>query len=376
LVERGPVTRTILALNAGSSTLKFSAFRFYSGKEIELEAGNLEVADGDDAALLERVLARVESVAGGPPDCVGHRIVHGGNEFTGPVRVDEPTLARLATLSALAPLHLPPALALLRKALERLPNVPHVACFDTAFHHDLPEVARRFALPSALYERGIHRYGFHGLSCEYVLSVLGSPPPRRLIVAHLGSGASLTAILDGRSIDTSMGLTPAGGIAMGTRSGDLDPGILLQLLHEQPGSLDELVHLINHESGLKGITGDASMTKLLARSEGGDAVARAGIELFAYGVKKQLGAYIAALGGLDCLVFTAGIGEHAPLVRALALEGLSWLGLELDADANRKNASVISRGSSRVVVCVLPTNEDLVIARAAHAMLPLRAPAS
>jgi acetate kinase len=261
---------------------------------------------------------------------------------------------------------------LLRKALQRLPNVPHVACFDTAFHHDLPEVARRFALPSALYERGIHRYGFHGLSCEYVLSVLGSPPPRRLIVAHLGSGASLTAILDGRSIDTSMGLTPAGGIAMGTRSGDLDPGILLHLLREQPGSLDELVHLVNHESGLKGVTGEASMTKLLARSERGDALARAGIELFAYGVKKQLGAYIAALGGLDCLVFTAGIGEHAPLVRSLALDGLSWLGLELDTDANRKNASVISRSSSRVVICVLPTNEDLVIARAAHALLPPR----
>jgi acetate kinase len=364
------MTRTILALNAGSSTLKFSVFRFDAGKELELDAGTLEVADGNDAPLLERALTMVEEMAGGPPDCVGHRIVHGGMEFTGPVQVDEPVLARLAALAELAPLHLPPALALLRKALERLPHVPHVACFDTAFHHDLPDVARRFPLPSALYDRGIRRYGFHGLSCEYVLSVLGSPPPHRLIVAHLGSGASLTAILDGHSIDTSMGLTPAGGIAMGTRSGDLDPGILLHLLREQLGSLDELGHLINNESGLKGLTGEASMSKLLARAELGDAQALGGIGLFAYGVKKQLGAYIAALGGLDCLVFTAGIGEHAPLVRALALEGLSWLGLELDPEANLENASVISGSSSRVVVRVLPTNEDLIIARAAYAVLP------
>ncbi|MES1188498.1 MAG: acetate/propionate family kinase [Myxococcales bacterium] len=364
------MTHAVLALNAGSSTLKFSIFRFEAGTETELGAGNLEVSDGNDAALLERVLADAERLAGAPPDAVGHRIVHGGEQFTAPVRVDEDVLGRLATLSELAPLHLPPALALLRKALERLPRVPHVACFDTAFHHRLPEVARRFALPNALYERGIHRYGFHGLSCEYVLSVLGSPPPRRLIIAHLGSGASLTAVLDGRSIDTSMGLTPAGGIAMGTRSGDLDPGILLQLLRERTHTVDELTELIHHDSGLKGVTGDSSMSKLLARAEHGDAPAKMGIELFAYGVKKQIGAYIAALGGLDCLVFTAGIGEHAPLVRARVLEGLSWLGIELDVEANDSGASVISRKSSRVVVRVLPTNEDLVIARAAYAVLP------
>jgi acetate kinase len=364
------MTSAVLALNAGSSTLKFSIFRFQAGDETELGAGNLEVADGNDAALLERVLAQAETLAGSAPDAVGHRIVHGGSQFVAPVQVDEATLARLETLSDLAPLHLPPALALLKKALQRLPQVPHVACFDTAFHHDLPEVARRFALPSALYERGIHRYGFHGLSCEYVLSVLGSPPPRRLIVAHLGSGASLTAILDGRSIDTSMGLTPAGGIPMGTRSGDLDPGILLHLLRERSSTVDELTELIQHDSGLKGVTGESSMAKLLQRAEQGDARAQMGVELFAYGVKKQLGAYIAALGGLDCLVFTAGIGEHAPRVRALALEGLDWLGIELDANANRNNAPVISRSSSRVLVRVLPTNEDLVIARAARAVLP------
>lgn len=360
--------RRVLALNSGSSTLKFSGYVFEAGREVPLVAGTLRVEDGDDAALLEQVVERVSAACQGPPDCVGHRIVHGGPTFVGPVLVDDEVRRQLDSLRELAPLHLPPALALLDRARSRLPECPHVACFDTAFHHELPEVARRLPLPDEFDASHVRRYGFHGLSCEYVLSALGSPPPERLIIAHLGSGASLTAVKQGRSIDTSMGLTPTGGIPMGTRTGDLDPGVLLHLLQVRgysPSALDELV---NHQSGLKGLGGSSDMQELVRRAEQGDARARGAIEAFAYAIKKQIGAYMAALGGLDCLVFTGGIGEHAPLVRELALRGLSPLGIELDLQANAANASSLSLRTSRTVVRLITANEDLVIARAARSL--------
>ncbi len=358
------MTRSVLALNAGSSTLKFGLYRFDDASETELLSDTLRVEDGDSAALLEQVLERVTTQLGGPPDCVGHRIVHGGDAFTSPTRVDASVLQRLSGLVDLAPLHLPPALALVRLAFVRLSGCPHVVCFDTAFHRTLPQVARRFALPSQLFASGIRRYGFHGLSCEYVLSALGSPAPARLVVAHLGSGASMTAVQQGHSIDTTMGLTPTGGIPMGTRSGDLDPGVLIRLLRERNYSADQLEHLLNHDSGLKGIAGSADMMQLLARYQTGDEQALAAVELFAYAVKKQLGAYIAALGGLDCLVFTGGIGEHAPMIRELALSGMAPLGIELDPGSNQANAPIISSATSTVQVRVIQTNEDLIIARA------------
>jgi len=360
------MTEIVLALNAGSSTLKFAAYSFdHHGNEAEIVVETLKPRAA--SVLLDSVLARLGQTTSGTPARVAHRIVHGGALFTAPVKVDDTTLRQLEGLVELAPLHLPPALELLQQARARLPNALHVACFDTAFHRTLPEVARRFALPHELHERGVRRYGFHGLSYEYVLSTFGALPPRRLIVAHLGNGASMTAIRDGQSVDTSMGFTPAGGIPMGTRSGDLDPGVLLHLLREGRYSVEALDELVNHASGLKGLAGSADMLELTARAGAGDAAATAAIELFAYAIKKQIGAYWAILGGLDCLVFTGGIGEHAPLVRRLACSGLSGLGVELDEARNSESAGVISSAASACEVRVVATNEDLMLARAARA---------
>ena len=362
------MTQIVLALNAGSSTVKYALYRMGRGLEEELAKGTLETGGTTPTAILDDVLQKVEPH--GMPALVGHRMVHGGAHFTAPVPVDEHVLVELERLRSLAPLHLPPALDLLRHALSRYDSARHVACFDTAFHRTLPEVARRFALPGELYESGLRRYGFHGLSYEYILSVLGSPPPSRLIVAHLGSGASLCAIEAGRSLDTSMAFTPAGGIPMGTRSGDLDPGILIHLMRERGYGADQLEQLVNHESGLLGLAGSADMSELLSRADAADRQALTAIELFGYAIKKQIGAYVAALGGVDCVVFTGGIGEHAPRIRELAVGGLSALGIQLDAELNAENAATISRQQSPCQVRVIPTNEDLVIARTVYEMFP------
>ncbi len=362
------MTETVLALNAGSSTIKYALYRIRAGREDLLATATLQTAHTTPAAILERVLLEVARHNVDEPTIVGHRVVHGGELFTAPVTVDADVLERLEQLVPLAPLHLPPALDLMRHALERCAGALHVACFDTAFHRTLPEVARRFALPDELYQAGIHRYGFHGLSYEYILSVLGTPPPDRLIVAHLGNGASLCAIKAGRSIDTSMGLTPTGGIPMGTRSGDLDPGLLLYLMRERGYSPDRLEQLVDHESGLLGVGGSSDMAELLSRSGSVDRKALAAIDLFAYSIKKQIGAYIAALGGIDCLVFTGGIGEHAPLIRELACSGLETLGIDLNPELNTENAPLVSRTGSRCEVRVIPTNEHLVIARSAYGL--------
>jgi acetate kinase len=354
--------RAILALNAGSSSFKLSLLQLGEGAEEELLAETLPLRDS--AAALSSALERARQRLGSLPSVIGHRLVHGGSRFEGPVVVDSAVLAALDGLVPLAPLHLPPALALLRLALERCPDALHVACFDTAFHRSLPDVAKHFALPAELRMRGIVRYGFHGLSYSYVLSALGKPVPRRLVVLHLGSGASAAAIADGRSIDTSMGYTPAGGFPMGTRPGDLDPGIMLQLAREGYGP-ERLEQLIYRESGLLGLTGTSDMREILERVEQGDATARQGLEHFCYALKKQIGAYAAALGGLDCLVFTGGIGEHAAAVRKLCCQGLGYLGIELDSELNAKNARDIATSSSRVRVLVIETDEDRVIARSA-----------
>jgi acetate kinase len=366
LAGRRGVTETVLALNAGSSTFKYTAYRLGDGREVELVAKTLEASDLPGS--LDVALERLAAITSSPPSLVGHRIVHGGPRFIAPVAVDDAVLSQLEDLVELAPLHLPPALRLLRKARERLPRALHVACFDTAFHRTLPEVARRLALPVELYDAGVRRYGFHGLSYEYVLSTFGPTPPARVVIAHLGSGASLVAIRDGQSIDTSMGFTPTGGIPMGTRPGDLDPGVLIHLLRKHGYSVDALEHLVNHASGLQGLAGTSDMASLVARVDAHDASALAAIELFAYSIKKQLGAYIAALGGLDCLVFTGGIGEHVPLVRELVCSHLETLGIALEPALNAENQPIISNGSSACEVRVVPTNEDLVIARAALAV--------
>ena len=361
------MTEIVLALNAGSSTLKCAAYRMHEGRAEELWADSFKTEGGAMGPGLERTLARLDRERLPAPSSIGHRVVHGGLAFSAPTLIDGAVLAELDKLVPLAPLHLPPSLTLMRAALEQWPSARQVACFDTAFHRTLPEVARRLPLPDTLDAAGIHRYGFHGLSCEYVLSQLGSPPPARLIVAHLGSGASLTAIRDGQSIDTTMGLTPTGGIPMGTRTGDLDPGVMLHLLRERGFSIDQLERLVNHEAGLTALAGSADVSVLLARAANHDSAALSALRLFAYAIKKQIGAYCAALGGLDCLVFTGGIGENAALVRELACQNLEGLGIALDASLNAQNGSVISGSSSRCLVRVIRTNEDLVIARAAHA---------
>jgi acetate kinase len=360
------MTETVLALNAGSSTLKYGVYRL-GEDERELFAATVTSAN-TPAAALDAALGHLRAEGFEEPALVGHRLVHGGADFTAPVRVTAEVLERLDALVSLAPLHLPPALALLREAIQRWPRAVQVACFDTAFHAGLPDVARHFAVPTTLYEQGIRRYGFHGLSCEYVISAFGAAVPARLIVAHLGSGASLTAVKQGRSIDTTMGLTPTGGIPMGTRTGDLDPGVLFHLLRERSHTANELEHLVNHESGLQGLAGSSDMPELLKRAAAMDASARLALEHFAYSIKKQLGAYFAALGGLDCLVFTGGIGEHVALIRELCCSGLEGLGIELNPALNAVHAPLISRSGAKTEVRVMTTNEDLIIARSAYAL--------
>jgi acetate kinase len=290
----------ILCLNAGSSSLKYS---------IDGETGAFEEVE-DHARAAEELLDRVPK-----PDAVGHRVVHGGTNIA-PCLVDEGELEKLIPL---APLHLPPALAVIRAVRHRYPDLPQVSCFDTMFHRTMPEVAERFALPEWCWEAGVRRYGFHGLSYQYIASKIG---PGRTVVAHLGNGASLCAMRDGVSVDTSMGLTPTGGIPMGSRSGDLDPGVLLFLLR-QGKSVDELEVLLDRESGLRGVSGIThDMHQLLESSEPS---AKKAVEMFCYNVRKWIGAYAAVLGGLDRLVFAGGIGERAAFVRERICVGLDYL---------------------------------------------------
>jgi acetate kinase len=314
-----------LALNSGSSSLKYGVFD-----------GERELGRGESKGL-PKITVEV--------DVVGHRIVHGGPRLTSPVIIDDSVMSELEAVIPLAALHMPPALKLLAEARRAFPNVKHVACFDTAFHADLPAVARRYPLPDRYSD--IRRYGFHGLSYEYVLSVLDRPLPSRIIIAHLGSGSSLVALRDGQSIDTTMGLTPAGGVLMGTRTGDLDPGVLFYLSRKYGLGIGEMEKLVERESGLLGVGGSADVRELLKRD---DPKSRLAIEMYAYDVRKAIGAYAAALGGLDLLVFTGGIGAHATVIRDLIVDGVRFL-----------NAKVQ----------IIPTDEERVIAH--HALRLVRA---
>jgi acetate kinase len=300
---------------------------------------------------------------GAPPaTLVGHRIVHGGPRHLAPSRIDAGLLADLKALIPLAPLHMVSAVEGIEAVTAIHPELPQVACFDTAFHATMPEIARRLPLSDALDREGVRRYGFHGLSYEHILSVLGPAPPPRLVIAHLGSGASLVAVKDGRSIDTTMGFTPAGGILMGTRSGDLDPGVIVYLLRNEQLSADALEAILERESGLRAVGGTSDMKALLGRATE-DPRATLALAMFGYAVRKAIGGLTAALGGLDMLVFTGGIGEHAAAVRAEACEGLGYLGIRLDEERNARGDGHISAEGSRCPVRVIPANEELVIAR-------------
>lgn len=390
----------ILVLNAGSSSLKFSVFpietsaggpplargqvegigtapRFVLRNERgeTLEENELRgAAEFDHERALDVVVERLAAHFGGHrPVAVGHRVVHGGVEFTAPVRIDAAILARLESLVPLAPLHQPHNLAAVRAVTRRAPGLPQVACFDTSFHRTQPEVAQRFALPRRFTEEGVRRYGFHGLSYEYIASVLPAIDPlaagRRTVVAHLGNGASLCALLDGRSVATTMSFTPADGLVMGTRVGALDPGAMLYLMTWHGMDARALEHLIYHESGLLGVSGLSSDMRALLKSD--DPRAAEAIELFVYRVGRELGSLVAALGGLDALVFTGGIGENAAAIRARVCESAAWLGVELDGGVNAAHGPRITRPGSRVSAWVIPTNEEGMIANHTRRVLGL-----
>jgi acetate kinase len=378
----------ILAINGGSSSLKFGLFELHDESSPALrgqiesigDAPRLRATDTQGAVIAERrwakgtshdtllsaLLELVETHLGTDHlYAAGHRVVHGGTRFVAPVRVNPTILRGLEALTPLAPLHQPHNLSPIRAVAAARPSLPQVACFDTAFHATMPEIATRLALPRAISEAGVRRYGFHGLSYEFIATHLPVVAPElaggRVIVAHLGNGASLCAMRAGRSIDTTMGFTALDGLVMGTRPGTLDPGAVLYLLRERGLSAAETEDMLYHRSGLLGVSGvSGDMRTLLASA---DPHARDAIELFVARLAREAGGLVSMLGGLDGLVFTAGIGEHAPEVRALACARLAWLGLRLDEPANARGLGRISAADSRVQVWVIPTDEEAMIAR-------------
>jgi acetate kinase len=297
----------------------------------------------------------------------GHRIVQGGPRYKDPQRITAEFLSEMQQFVSLDPDHTPMAIRGIQFIAGKLPDLPQIACFDTAFHSSLPQVARMYALPRTFYEQGIERYGFHGLSYEYVMrelqSLEGHLASGRVIIAHLGSGASMVAVKQGKSVDTSMGFTPLEGLVMATRSGDVDPGLLLYLFGHKKMSAEEMNALLNKESGLLGVSGTSGDMKVLVNTMHQDARAEEAVDLFCYRAKKCIGAYAAVLGGLDLLVFAGGIGEHAPVVRKRICDGLTFLGIRLDPARNEANAAFISSAESAVRVRVIETNEDLMIVR-------------
>lgn len=355
----------VLTLNAGSSSLKYALFGALHDKMERIAEGENEGVSGNYDAMLGDVLAWTEQhLEGAALMAVGHRIVHGG-DLTQPRLLDDATMASLASLAPLAPLHQPHNLAAVAALAKLRPGLVQVGCFDTAFHHSMDDQARRFGLPRALEASGIRRYGFHGLSYEYIAGRLREIAPAqaggRIIIAHLGSGASLCALKGGRSIDTTMSFTPLDGLVMATRCGALDPGVLLYLMQARGMDGAGLQDLLYGKSGLLGVSGiSGDMRKLLTSADIG---AKEAIALFVYRAAREVGALSAALGGLDGVVFTGGIGQNSPVIRAAIADRMGWLGLTLDPAANNTGAVRISTESSRVWALALPTDEEAVIAR-------------
>jgi acetate kinase len=387
----------IVVLNAGSSSIKFSLF-LERGDDLQPDVrGQIEglytkarfVSKAPDGTLraesswpegvrlgheeaLDHLVAHLRSeLADDRLTGIGHRVVHGGLNYTRPVRVDAGVLQVLETFIPLAPLHQPHNLAPIRRALQRAPELPQVACFDTSFHRSQPDVAQMFALPPELREAGVMRYGFHGLSYEYIASVLPEVAPRaaagRCVVLHLGNGASMCALAAGRSIASTMGFTAVEGLPMGTRSGSLDPGVVLYLMDQQGLDARAIEKLIYTQSGLLGVSGLSSDMRTLLASE--DPRAKLAVDLFVYQIRRNLGSLAAALGGIDAIVFTAGIGENAPEIRSRVGRDAAWLGVEIDEAANAAGRGSISTASSRVAAYVIPTNEELMIARHTRRLL-------
>jgi len=379
-------------LNSGSSSLKFALYRVGDAQELRLASGAVEnigfsggrlwIRDSDEKNLVDvrrefpthtaaaAAVAESASTLGLPkPDAAGHRVVHGGPCYTASTQVDGTLLSDLRRLIPFAPLHLPSTIEGIEAVASRFPGLQQAACFDTAFHRRMPDVAQRLPLSRELWDAGIRRYGFHGLSYEYIVTTLGSAVQGRVVIAHLGNGASLAGVLDGLPMDTTMGFTPTGGLMMGTRSGDLDPGVLLHLMREKAYDARRLDELVNEQAGLLGVSGISPDMKALLEQRERDPRAAQAVELFIYTLCKHVAALTAVLGGLDTLVFTGGIGERAASVRQEICTRLEYLGIELDESRNAANAEVISAPASARTVRVIPTNEDLMIARHTRALL-------
>jgi acetate kinase len=414
--------RLVLTINSGSSSLKLALYRVdaqeslvLSGGAVRLglSGGRLRMADSEGRVQLDREIGPADHLAAfqqlaawldqrypsGTIDAVGHRLVHGGRRFTEPQLITEELMAALDELVAIDPDHTPQAVRIIKLSAAHY-GLPQIACFDTAFHRHLPRFAEMYALPRHFYDEGILRYGFHGLSYEYIcqeleridpsseakqpflecgdLSPISTSPgirpdsnaalpkpgaARPVIVAHLGNGASMAAILNGRSIDTTMGFSPVSGLVMGERSGDVDPAVVVHLIAARKMTPEQVGRLINKQSGLLGVSGSSEDMQDLLAVESADPRAAEAVQLFCYAAKKYIGAYAAALGGLDTLVFTGGIGENAPVIRERICSGLEFLGINIDAGRNNSNASLVSSDDGKVAVRVIKTNEDLMIAR-------------
>lgn len=396
----GPCSGKVLVINVGSSSLKFATFHVAPHELPTRElhgvvegigtAPTLHVWDHEGAAMQELpVSAGLEPALGqqaalgalldwlrahpthGHVLAAGHRVVHGGQRFTQATRITPEVLAQLDALVPLAPLHQPQSLAAIKALASLQPELPQIACFDTTFHAQQSWVAQAFALPQALAQEGIKRYGFHGLSYEYIAHVLpqhlGPAAQGRVVVAHLGNGASLCAMNSGASVACSMGLTALDGLMMGTRCGRIDPGVLLYLMQHKGMGIKQVESLLYKESGLLGVSGISSDMRVLQDSQHPDA--QAAIDLYVHGINRELGAMAAELGGLDALVFTAGIGEHSAMVRERVCQGASWLGLRLDAQANQRHQSCISQVGSAVSAWVIPTDEEWMMATHAQTLL-------
>jgi acetate kinase len=395
------VTDTILVVNAGSSSIKFQLFEVGTGDQLgrrlkgqiegigvhpRLSAKGVKgetlidkIWPGADVAdvpaALSKVVEFLRAEIGTLPTAVGHRVVHGGPDYSEPILIDDAVLERLQAFAPLAPLHQPNNLGPIRTLRQRQPQLPQIACFDTAFHRGHPEVADRYALPEQFYQEGVRRYGFHGLSYEYIASQLPKLAPEiaqgRVVVAHLGSGASMCAMQAGKSMESTMGFTALDGLPMGTRPGQLDAGIVLYLLTEKGLTASEIERLFYYDCGLKGLSGVSNDVRdLLASSE---PRAKFALDYFVYRISLFTGLLAAAMGGIDGFVFTAGVGENSPIIREAVAKRLAWLGLELDPEANAKGTGRISASGSRIACYVISTDEELMIAR--HTLGVLRAKA-
>jgi acetate kinase len=371
MMGRAEMHHTVLAINAGSASLKSALFTFESHPRL-ITRDVTTTRDGSGVRDLVRRLSMQRRDA--PLVAIGHRIVHGGPDYDTPRRITADVLAELKHLIPFAPNHLPAAIALIETVTAADPDLPQVACFDTAFHHQLPEVARRLPIPHQYDQRGVRRYGFHGLSYAYLLQELqrragADAAHGNVVIAHLGNGSSLAAIRGGRSIDTSMCFTPLGGVVMSTRSGDLDPGVIAFIARAEGLDADGVEQLFSHRSGLLAISAATGDMRELLERERTDPPSRLAVDIYSYQIKKWIGAFAAALGGLDTIVFSGGIGEHAPEVRRRICDGLEFLGVRLNHERNAANREVISAADSRVTVRMIPTDEELMIAQAAFEIL-------